>query len=156
MAVEQSVTMAYLPDHLIWLNDDFAVIVGAFADPDTGEGTHSRFRRIGRSPLHVELLEPSGADQCVDTIAGNLFVLPSAAYQVVGNVDTRFVHLGGDIDYGHRAVTAGLPLYLAPSDVGACRRNFAAVTYVDPGESMLSGCEWSSAQNRSHCPGALR
>jgi hypothetical protein len=91
----------------------------------------------------------------VDTIAGNLVVLPSPAYQVVGNVDTRFVHLGGDIDYGHRAVTAGLPLYLAPSDVAACRRNFAAVTYVDPGESMLSGCERSSAQKRISLSGGI-
>jgi GT2 family glycosyltransferase/glycosyltransferase involved in cell wall biosynthesis len=144
------------PDYLLWLNDDvlldpdalerllttyaslcadrqpLSVIVGSTRDPQTGATTYGGVRRTSRlRRMAFALVEPTDTPQACDTINGNVVLIPRSVYSVVGNMDERFTHGGGDTDYGLRARSAGCQVYLAPGHVGTCSVNPRAGTFRD-------------------------
>jgi GT2 family glycosyltransferase len=62
---------------------------------------------------------------------GNCVLIPHEVLTAVGNLDERFEHAMGDMDYGLRVTKAGFPMWVAPGHVGRCRRNPAKDTYLD-------------------------
>ncbi len=144
------------PDHVLWLNDDvvldpnalerllttyatlcaerqpLSVVVGSTRDPQTGATTYggvrrtSRLRRMAFAPV-----APTDTPQVCDTMNGNVVLIPRSVYSVVGNMDERFTHGGGDTDYGLRARSTGCQVYLAPGHVGTCSVNPRVGTFRD-------------------------
>lgn len=130
-------------DYLVWLNDDVrvdadavdrlakwvetepdAVLVGAVRDADTGKLTYSGLQRSGLHPLSFARVPPSANRlTAVDTFNGNLVVVPVRMARDLGGIDGNFSHAFADIDYGLRAWTAGVPVWLAPGTFGTCSLN---------------------------------
>ena len=144
------------PDHVLWLNDDvvldpdalerllttyatlcagrkpLSVVVGSTRDPQTGATTYGGVRRTSRlRRMAFALVAPTDTPQACDTMNGNVVLIPRSVYSVVGNMDERFTHGGGDTDYGLRARSAGCQVYLAPGHVGICSVNPRAGTFRD-------------------------
>ncbi len=139
------------PDYLLWLNDDVdldpdavavllqsarqtsdrAIVVGAVTDPASGEVSYGGHRRVGR-PLDLEIVAPSGSIQSVDTMNGNVVLVPSAVRSVVGPPDLAFSHNMADMDYAFRARWAGFGVVLAPRSIGRCEPNRRKHRWRDP------------------------
>lgn len=133
-------------DAYLWLNDDtfldpdaldrlvriwrderlapggMAILVGTTRDPDSGAITygglerHSNWRPLSFSPV----LSADAPVECA-TMNGNCVLVPHRVAQVLGNLDSAFVHAMGDIDYGLRAGRAGIKVWVVPGYVGSCR-----------------------------------
>lgn len=139
--------------YFLWLNDDVilesdavvrllaaaaaagdrAIVVGALADPLAGtQTTYSAFRRSGRRPLALTLVQPSGTTITgLDTFNGNVVLVPRSVYQAVGAVDEGFAHGYGDLDYGYRARRLGFEIALLPDFIGSCTRNGSTGSWQD-------------------------
>jgi len=144
-------------DAYLWLNDDTvlystsiltllnswyeiknktgkdAIIVGSTQDPESNQITyggmvrHSLLKRFRYS-----LVQP--CDQPVEchTLNGNCVLVPASVAQVLGNLEPRFSHAMGDIDYGLRAGQAGINVFIAPNYLGQCERNKVSGSFNDP------------------------
>jgi len=139
------------PDYLLWLNDDVdldpdavtvlldaarqtddrAIVVGAVTDPASGEVSYGGYRRVGK-PLDLERIAPNGHVQSVDTMNGNVVLVPAAVRSAVGPPDLAFSHNMADMDYAFRARSAGFGVVLAPRAVGRCETNTAKQRWRDP------------------------
>jgi GT2 family glycosyltransferase len=127
---------------LLWLNDDVAldiaafaklratiagapgsVIVGAVRDPLSGNTTYSGMRRAGIHPLRFEIVAPKDNPQSIDAFNGNLVIVPVAVARHMGGIDGGFSHAFADIDYGLRCRRANVDVLLAPQTYGNCPRN---------------------------------
>lgn len=136
---ERAAVSAGAPDSLLWLNDDVqmdidalsrlieesrefpgAILVGAVRDGLHGGISFSAYRRLGRHPLRLRSVVPGGAPQAVDTMNGNVVLVPSTAAQRIGGIDGGFSHGLADIDYGLRACDAGVPVVLGSGTFGEC------------------------------------
>jgi GT2 family glycosyltransferase len=62
---------------------------------------------------------------------GNCVLINKAAASRVGNIDERFTHSMGDLDYGLRARSHGCAILVAPTYVGVCDRNSIRGTWKD-------------------------
>lgn len=136
------------PDHYLWLNDDVeldadalrrlltthdrldgthgrpSIVVGSTRDPGSGETTYGGVVRPSRwRPLHHELVEPGPRPREVETMNGNVVLVPRAVARRVGVLAAAYAHGMGDYDYGHRAGRAGCAVWVAPGTVGTCARN---------------------------------
>lgn len=141
------------PDHLLWLNDDVdlaagaihtlvttaatvadrAVVVGALADPVTGDLTYGGYRRPDpRRPLGLRPVVPSARAEWLDTMNGNLVLVPAGVRASVGPLDPRFSHNMADMDFGFRVRAAGFALLLAPGLLGTCTLNRDKSRWSDP------------------------
>ena len=120
-------------DYFLWFNDDVvlyedalsllfqfanenAIISGAFCDE---QGNVS----YGGKTKKNKLIIPNGHHQDVWFINGNLVLIPSDIVDKIGIIDKRLKHVGGDFEYGLRAVKNGYRLYLTPHYVGICNRH---------------------------------
>lgn len=144
------------PDYLLWLNDDvvlvqdalerllatyevlcdgrqpLSIVVGSTSDPHTGATTYGGLRRSSRwRRMAFSLVVPTDTPQPCDTMNGNVVLIPRAVYSAVGNIDQRFTHAMGDIDYGLRARAAGCHLIVTRGHVGTCRENPSCDTFRD-------------------------
>lgn len=129
--------------HFLWLNDDSrldhdalarllrtaracgrGIVAGAVRDPDTGAPTYGGVRRPSRlRPLQFALVPPAAEPQQVETMNGNVVLVPADVVAEVGLLDGGFSHGMGDYDYGLRARRRGIPVWQAPGTVGTCARN---------------------------------
>lgn len=135
-------------DHYLWLNDDVrldpdalrrllaarrelpedvrdsAVLTGATRDPDTGRITYGGVARPYRwRPMRFELVEPVAVPRQVETMHGNIVLIPRDVVRVVDNLDPGFRHAMGDFDLGLRARRRGCTVWLAPGSFGTCERD---------------------------------
>jgi GT2 family glycosyltransferase len=62
----------------------------------------------------------------------NFALIPKEVAEVVGNLEPRFTHQFGDLDYGLRASRAGFPVALIPGFAGECNPNSSAGSWRDP------------------------
>lgn len=142
MAIAESVAVADLGDRdwLVWLNDDVvldadafaraaiveehpnSIVVGSFRDPLTAEVTYGgyRLRHAKWHPLSTEAVRPGNVPQRIDTFNGNFVAIGVSAFREIGGIDSGFAHAGADIDYGLRARSVGVPVYLLPGTLGTC------------------------------------
>ena len=153
MRLADAVAWESRPDHLLWLNDDVdlaagaiatlvttaasvadrAVIVGALADPVTGDLTYGGYRRLDpRRPLGLRPVIPSARAEWLDTMNGNLVLVPAGIRAAVGPLDRRFSHNMADMDFGFRVRGAGFALLLAPGFLGTCGINREKARWRDP------------------------
>ncbi len=69
------------------------------------------------------LIIPDGRLQECQTMQGNCVLVPRPVFRKIGNLDYRFHHAIGDLDYGYRARKAGAKIYLASKYIGTCEKN---------------------------------
>ncbi len=119
-----------------------AIIVGSTCDPDTGARTYGGW--IERRDWYRFALLPVEPDDqrptAVDTMNGNLVLIPAAVAKVCGNMERKFRHRLADHDYGLRAKKAGFPIIVAPGYLGTCRQNSSRGTWKDGALSL--GRRW--------------
>ena len=137
-------------DFYRWLNDDVtlrpgaiqslievheasanpaAIAVGATCDPDRGKTCTGGMHRTNW--YNVRVMEPTDAVQMCDSINGNIVLVPRAAEERIGVLDSTYTHFFADGDYGLRARKNGLPVLLAPGHLGECRLNPLANSSFD-------------------------
>lgn len=132
-------------DWLMWFNDDVqltstglrdllrasralapGIVVGSTVDPISGELTYGGLRRSGLHPLAFDLVQPPKvADEGirVDAFNGNVVLMPVHVARSIGSIDGNFSHAFADVDYGVRASSRGIPVWLTGGAVGHCSRN---------------------------------
>jgi len=161
MRTAADVALAHGVDAMLWLNDDTlifrtalttlfetsraiaqiigkeAIIVGAVCDPVTGSLTYGGLNRLSRWRRTTFSLLPCSevAVEC-ETLNGNCALIPASVFREIGNLEPRFSHGLGDLDYGLRARKAGFEVWVAPGFVGTCSRNVPAGTFSDGSLSL--------------------
>lgn len=88
-------------------------------------------------PFRYMLVEPQSSPVECDTMNGNCVLVPHEVAKALGNLEPRFVHAMGDMDYGLRARKAGFCIWVAPGYVGTCSNNPNANTFTDRSLSLL-------------------
>lgn len=147
--------------YYLWLNDDVilyrdalerllhaaertnnnAIIVGSVQDPLTGIVTYGGMQRCSRwHPLKFSLVAPGHTLIEIETMNGNLVLIPSGITERVGNLDINYHHSIGDFDYGLRATKLGLKIFLAPGYFGCCPENNLQGTWSDT--SLIRTQRW--------------
>lgn len=123
-------------DFYLWLNDDTillpnalmtllnnshslknqAIVVAANRASKEEKVTYSGHNKNG-------LIIPNGNLQPCDTFNGNCILIPRYVYNKIGNLDWKFRHAIGDLDYGYRAKKAGINIYVSSEYLGLCDTN---------------------------------
>jgi GT2 family glycosyltransferase/glycosyltransferase involved in cell wall biosynthesis len=159
LAEEQAVQTD--PDFLLWLNDDVtlcpgaigtllatyrglvaqgkigAIVVGAMVDPTTGLTSYSGLMRPYRlRRMRFDKVEPGNSPVEVETVHGNLVLIPRAVYRRVGPLDSGFTHKFCDFDYGLRARSLGCEAWIAPGHLGNCAPNAQEQPWLDRSRSL--------------------
>lgn len=128
-------SMKIKPDFLLWLNDDTylyensikdilddyyinenSIIVGVTED-DKG------LTYGGRRDFKEHILKPNGSPQKIKIMNGNFVLVPKQVFEIVGNLNNRFSHSLGDIDYGLNAIKNGIHIYCTSKIIGFCKKN---------------------------------
>jgi GT2 family glycosyltransferase len=115
-----------------------AIVVGSTRSPLNGRLSYGGILRKRRGfSVVFEKVEPR-ADEAIacDTMNGNIVLIPAAVAAVVGNLEARFHHHFGDLDYGLRARRAGFAVMVAPGYLGECATNPARGTWRDAGAPL--------------------
>ena len=115
-----------------------AIVVGSVQDAVTGEHTYGGFtmHRHGLS-MNLESVRPDAQQPVAcDSMNGNFVLIPSEIAARLGNLEERFRHQIGDVDYGLRARAAGFAVVLAPGYFGCCSNNSSVGTWRDRGISF--------------------
>ena len=110
-----------------------AIVVGSTRSPLTGAQSYGGFLKRPRGAvLQLEMIAAhwSRAIPC-DTMNGNFVLIPAEVAATVGNLERRFRHQFGDLDYGLRAKNAGFDLVVMPGYAGDCFDNPSAGTWRD-------------------------
>jgi len=129
-----------------------AIVVGSTLSPITGGHSYGgilrRFR--GLELTFEKVLPHSWSSTPCDTMNGNFAIVPKEIAAVVGNVERRFRHQFGDLDYGLRAKRAGFDVVVAPGYVGECHPNSSAGSWRDP--SVAFARRWASLNSPKGVP----
>jgi GT2 family glycosyltransferase len=171
MATAEARAMQSAPDYLLWLNDDVCLhgdalrrlisvaetrgpcpclVAGAVCDPESGVTTYGGLQRRDWHPLRYSLVEPLDLPTAVDTVHGNVLLVPRETYRLVGGIDGGFAHSYADMDYGLRLRGAGGENLLAPGHVGTCAPNDIMTANLDP--SLAFSARWRFLHSRKGRP----
>ena len=143
-------------DHYLWLNDDVVlepgaigrllreaatlagadgaiVLAGSTRCPGTDAASYGGQQRTNpRRPLRLSMVQPGTTPIAVESVSGNIVLVSAAAFARLGNLSPVFVHIFGDLDYGFRARTAGIPVYAGSGFFGVCEGPDMSATSLDP------------------------
>ncbi len=110
-----------------------SIVVGSTQNPTTKKLTYGGLVRSSWwHPLKFTLIEPNEKEiKACDTINGNFVLIPREVVNVIGNIESTFVHSGGDWDYGLRAKQNGCQNWIAPSYLATCEQNSRQGTWQD-------------------------
>lgn len=110
-----------------------AIVVGSMRSPQTGECSYGGLAKLSHGlGIRFEKIVPhSSASRRCDTMNGNCALIPRAIAESVGNIEARFCHQFGDLDYGLRAKNAGFDVVIAPGYAGECLPNSRRGTWRD-------------------------
>jgi GT2 family glycosyltransferase len=143
-------------DYYLWLNDDTllypsaiitlintelalqakqsksVIVVGSTQEANHGRHTYGGVIRPNKSKAVSFSLIAPGDDpvECV-TMNGNCVLIPDTVAQLVGNMEPKFAHAMGDIDYGLRARKSGVSVWVMPGFAGRCENNPTTGTFND-------------------------
>lgn len=109
------------------------IVTGSTRSPLTGKQSFGGFLKRTRGlVLNLEMIEahPSRSIPC-ETMNGNFALIPAEITSVLGNIEERFQHQFGDLDYGLRARRAGFEVVVMPGYVGDCFSNQFTGTWRD-------------------------
>jgi GT2 family glycosyltransferase len=123
------------PDFFLWLNDDTvlhensiknilndysiknnSIIVGVTKD-------EKGLTYGGRRDFKDYILSPNGTPQEIKIMNGNFVLVPKQVFEIIGNLNNKFSHSLGDIDYGLNALKNGIYIYCTSKIVGHCSKN---------------------------------
>jgi GT2 family glycosyltransferase len=160
-------------DWLLWFNDDVllersglrslieaarqrqaGILVGSTVDPASGALTYGGLRREGPHPLAFALVQPpNGATEAerADAFNGNIVLMPVHIARTVGPIDGGFSHAYADVDYGMRATSKGVPIWVLGGTAGYCSRN-PAVSH----HSLVAAWRSYTGQKGAGNPRSLR
>jgi GT2 family glycosyltransferase len=121
-----------------------AIMVGSARSPASRKLSYGGYkvRKSGLS-LRFDLVKPHPQKVIpCDTMNGNLVLIPAEVAKRIGNLEERFRHQFGDLDYGLRAKQAGFPILVAPGFLGHCAENSPAGTWKDQRTTFMR--RWSN------------
>ena len=134
-------------DYFLWLNDDtflypdalekllavrrapaaqhqpLHIIVGSTREPGTQNPTYGgiRWKTAYKFKFGLELIRPTDEMQRCNMMSGNCVLVSKPVVDRIGILSKRFgSNSFGDLDYGLRASSRGVPIYLCPGYVGEC------------------------------------
>jgi len=114
------------------------IIVGSTQDADTRQLTYGGVVRTAFwRPLTFRMIEPGDQPIACESMWGNCVLIPAAVARSIGNLEPRFKHSMGDVDYGLRARRAGFGIYVMPGFAGTCSMNSPRGSFEDPGVPLL-------------------
>jgi GT2 family glycosyltransferase len=117
-----------------------AIIAGSTHSPLTGKQSFGGFlKQVRGITLELEMIEahPSRSIPC-ETMNGNFALIPAEISNVLGNLEEKFRHQFGDLDYGLRAKQAGFEVIVIPGYIGDCFNNNYSGTWRDSTISFTS------------------
>lgn len=132
-------------DYYLWLNDDTflyedcisSLITESLKNADkaivlgpTQSLNHSATTYGGRVKEIVPI--PQGSPIEVETFNGNIVLVPLEVFRTLGNLDYRFRHSRGDLDYGYRAKKSGIKMIQVGKHLGECDRHERLSTWCNP------------------------
>lgn len=101
-----------------------AIVVGSTQDAIDGRQTYGGVKRPHRwKPTTFALIGPCSTPVECETMNGNCVLIPCEVAHAVGNLEPRYAHAMGDLDYGLRARHAGFKIWLMPGFAGTCSNN---------------------------------
>ena len=110
-----------------------AIVAGSTRSPLTGKQSFGGFLKRTRGlVLKLEMIEahPSRSIRC-ETMNGNFALIPAEIANALGNLEEKFQHQFGDLDYGLRARQAGFEVIVIPGYIGDCFSNNFPGTWLD-------------------------
>ena len=123
-------------DYFLWLNDDTSLLDGALKDLLIEASEHQNAIIIGSTHSSTssseltyggynsgKIIKPNGSLQKCQTFNGNIVLIPESIFQLIGNLDWRYQHAIGDLDYGLRCSKAGKEIYISKEFRGICDKN---------------------------------
>lgn len=81
--------------------------------------------------LNFRILAPNGNIQECDVMNGNCVLISKDLSEKVGNLDYRYEHAFGDIDYGFRVKRIGGVIFVSSKFIGDCDKNCHINTWGD-------------------------
>ncbi len=129
-----------------------AIVVGSVHDAVTGAHTYGGFvmQRHGLSMSLQPIVPDAHHSLACDSMNGNFVLIPSEIVDVLGNLEVRFRHQIGDVDYGLRARAAGFDVVLAPGYFGCCSGNSNQGTWRDA--SLSFSKRWKNLMSPKGAP----
>ena len=129
-----------------------AIVIGSVQDASTGAHTYGGFtmQKHGLSMELKPLLPDAQGPLRCDSMNGNFVLIPAEIVAVLGNLEERFRHQIGDVDYGLRARAAGFDVVLAPGYFGHCSTNASKGTWRD--RSLPFRKRWKSLMSPKGAP----
>lgn len=126
-------------DHELRANGIVSILAGSTLDPTTIKRSYGGLRRVASwNRIRHFPVQPSDTHLLpCDTMNGNCTFIPAPIAARLGNLEPRFQHHFGDIDYGYRANNAGFTVYIVPGYVGYCPRNTGIEARRDPQRPFL-------------------
>lgn len=124
-------------DFYLWLNDDTLMKEGALSCimetseflrhksivVGTTEDAKGKLSYGGRTKSGKLVTPDSAIPVPCQIFNGNIVLVPSHVYRILGNLDPHYSHSFGDFDYGARAMKAKVTEVVAPGVLGICDRN---------------------------------
>lgn len=143
-------------DYYLWLNDDTllyptaietlinsslvlqakqgksVIVVGSTQDESDDRLTYGGVIRPRKwKTTTFTLIAPRDVPVECDTMNGNCVLVPREIAEVVGNMEPKFAHAMGDLDYGLRARYAGFSVWVVAGFAGTCSNNAATGSFHD-------------------------
>tara|TARA_B100000579_G_scaffold405853_1_gene391832 strand:+ start:2058 stop:2915 length:858 start_codon:yes stop_codon:yes gene_type:complete len=127
-------------DYYLWLNDDTYlkstainelintqksssdIITGSCCDPTSKRRTYGGTKFVNKflTPFKYKVIDVNGAPQEIDTINGNVVLIPHSTYNKIGTIDNFFEHAYADVEYSLRAIKKNIKILLTANHVAEC------------------------------------
>ena len=142
-------------DYYLWLNDDTILYENAITDLVTSSSCYNDQSIIvgackatcldkmtyGGQTKNRKLVVPNNMlDREVYYFNGNIVLIPLYVYNKIGNLNFKFRHSRGDIDYGYRAAKEGIKCYQYHRFLGECDLHERPAVWCDPKVSFIKRC----------------
>ena len=110
---------------------DWNIIVGSTKSAINGCRTYGAYySTFGMICKTVSIYSDMMILEC-NNMNGNCVLISESVAKKVGDIDSRFQHSLGDIDYALRSWKSGVKIWAAPNFIGICERNSDIGTYKD-------------------------
>lgn len=121
------------------INFNTSIIVGTVIDPLTKKYTYGGKKQISKiNPLKFKKVIPkiSSYTKC-DSFNCNFVLIPMEVIEKMGFFSRFFKHKYADIDYGLRAKSKSIPMFVTPGHIGYCKLNTNTEDYLDSNISFI-------------------
>jgi GT2 family glycosyltransferase len=143
-------------DYYLWLNDDTqlyptaiqsllitaediqarqgksVIVAGSAQDANDGRPTYGGVICPSKwKATNFKLIAPLNVPVECKTMNGNCVLVPSEVARAVGNIEPKFAHAMGDLDYGLRARYLGFSVWVMAGFAGTCSNNAEAGSFND-------------------------